>query len=67
MDAAWALIAPTAVIATRLATRATVLLTLEAMPACRQSADFRTVAVSGATVSARPKPNRSVADSTAAR
>ena len=46
--------APTAAVASRPAVRAIALLTAEAMPASLSSASASTVAVSGATVTARP-------------
>ena len=46
------------------AARATSLLTAEAMPACSAGTAPSTVDVSGATVTARPKPNTSTAGST---
>src|SRR5438874_1773261 len=50
--------APTTAIATSPATRATALLTPEAIPAWCCSTDDSTVAVSGATVADRPSANR---------
>ena len=46
------------------AARATALFTPDATPAWRTSAAASTVAVSGATVTARPMPNRTRAGST---
>ena len=49
------------------AARATSLLTADAMPACSAGTAASTVEVSGATVTARPKPNTSTAGSTSVR
>ena len=50
--------------AIRPAARATSLLTAEAMPACSSGAAASAVAVSGATVTVRPKPNTTTAGNT---
>jgi hypothetical protein len=50
--------------AMRAAPRATSLLTADATPACRAGTAARTVAVSGATVTARPSPSTVTAGST---
>ena len=55
---------PTTAIASRPATRAMALLTPDAMPACCGSAPPRTVAVSGETVIASPRPNTMTPGST---
>ena len=52
------MIAPTAAIAIRLATRAIALFTPEAIPALDSSASDRTAAVSGATTIAGARPRR---------
>ena len=53
--------------ASRPATRATALLTPLAMPACRSGAAASTVAVNGATVNDRPRPNSDTGGSTSAK
>ena len=47
--------------------RATSLFTAEARPACWDGAEARAVAVRGATVMARPRPNTTTAGSTPVR
>src|SRR5436190_2306090 len=56
--------APRTAIAISPATRATALLTPDAIPALCSSTAFRTVVVSGATVAERPSPNMTSAGST---
>jgi hypothetical protein len=59
--------APTAAIATKPATRDTALFTPDATPACCASAPPSTAAVSGATVTAIPKPKTSTPGSTSGK
>ena len=58
---------PSTAIASRPATRAIPLLAPEAMPTWRSSTESSTVAVSGATVAARPRLKTSTPGSTSAR